>query len=185
MDRDFFQDKFIFFNGENKNDFFYDSVIYLCEHNQDGAFGFIVNKPSAISESQLLSKLNLKKPKQLESIFRVMIGGPVAMDSIYALHDEELIKDESSLLREGLWLSTSQKVLNKIDIQDTANHKIFLGYSGWGPEQLEKEIQDGAWHVCDVDFELIFNDKPSAIIEELSKKVGYNIKSIINQNKVQ
>ena len=98
---------------------------------------------------------------------------------------EELIKDESNLLREGLWLSTSQKVLNKIDTQDTANHKIFLGYSGWGPEQLEKEIQDGAWHVCDVDFELIFNDKPSSIIEELSKKVGYNIKSIINQNKVQ
>ena len=114
MDRDFFQDKFIFFNGENKNDFFYDSVIYLCEHNQDGAFGFVVNKPSAISESQLLSKLNLKKPKQLESIFRVLIGGPVAMDSIYALHDEELIKDESNLLRDGLWLSTSQKVLNKI-----------------------------------------------------------------------
>ena len=107
------------------------------------------------------------------------------MDSIYALHDEELIKDESNLLREGLWLSTSQKVLNKIGSQQNTNHKIFLGYSGWGPKQLEKEIQDGTWHVCDVDYELIFCDRPSSIIEELSKKVGYNIKSIINQNKVQ
>ena len=54
-----------------------------------------------------------------------------------------------------------------------------------GRSRISLEIQDGAWHVCDVDFELIFNDKPSSIIEELSKKVGYNIKSIINQNKVQ
>ena len=93
---------------------FYDSVIYLCEHNQDGAFGFIVNKPSAISESQLLSKLNLKKPKQLESIFRVMIGGPVAMDSIYALHDEELIKDESSLLRRDYGFQHPKKCSIKL-----------------------------------------------------------------------
>ena len=46
------------------------------------------------------------------------------MDSIYTLHDEELIKDESNLLRKGLWLSASQKVLNKIDTQDTANIKF-------------------------------------------------------------
>ena len=83
-------------------------------------------------------------------------------------------------------MTCSTEIINDIARnQGPTKFFISLGYSGWGPEQLEKEIQDGAWHVCDVDFELIFNDKPSSIIEELSKKVGYNIKSIINQNKVQ
>ena len=70
-------DSYIYFSEKNKEDFFYDSLIYICEHDTGGAFGLIVNKPSRLSTRKLFKSLKLQIPNTINDFDRVMHGGPV------------------------------------------------------------------------------------------------------------
>lgn len=116
------------------------SVVLLADHNDDGSVGFIINKPL---------KYNLKElVPEIDSTFKVYNGGPVEQDNLYFIHNvPELIPGSIEISNGIYWggdFETTKKLLNSGLIKKK-NIRFFLGYSGWGINQLEAEMQANSW----------------------------------------
>ncbi|RYG90426.1 YqgE/AlgH family protein [Loktanella sp. IMCC34160] len=134
------------------------SVVYMCAHSDDGAMGLIVNKPAPeIRFSDLLDQLGISRGDGARDI-RVHFGGPVEHGRGFVLHSSEYRSDVGTLeVDEETSMSATMDVL-----EDMANGKgpnasmLALGYSGWGPGQLEGEIADNGWLTCDPRPDILF-----------------------------
>ena len=135
------------------------TVIYLCAHSPDGALGLIINKHAGqISFPDLLEQLDMKCTPGTEHI-RIQLGGPVETGRGFILHsDDYFLKGVTMPVREHVGLTTSMDILRDM-AEGRGPQKVLvaLGYSGWGPGQLEHEIQANAWLYCDADNDIIFS----------------------------
>lgn len=135
------------------------TVIFVCAHSPDGALGLIINKHAGeIFFPQLLAQLDMKCAPGTEHI-RVQLGGPVETERGFVLHtDDYLLKDVTLPIANHVGLTTSLDILRDI-AQGRGPRRcvVALGYSGWGPGQLEFEMQANAWLHCNADHELIFS----------------------------
>jgi putative transcriptional regulator len=141
------------------------SVIYMCAHSEDGAMGIVVNKPAeGIRFADLLERLDIVPsgeridlPKQAGELL-VHFGGPVEMGRGFVLHTSDYFAAESTLpIDESIGLTATLDVLRAIASGKGPRHALLaLGYSGWGPGQLEREIRDNGWLHCDADETLVF-----------------------------
>ena len=142
---------------------FHRSVIFLCAHSGEGAMGLIVNKPAAeLKFPDLLKQLGIDPATDLSDI-RVHFGGPVEHVRGFVLHSDEYAVDGASLKVDGGYAMTAT-----LDVlQDMAKGNgpdrvlMALGYSGWGPGQLEGEIAANGWLIAPADPGLIF-ETPNA-----------------------
>ncbi|MDD2983082.1 MAG: YqgE/AlgH family protein [Crocinitomicaceae bacterium] len=128
------------------DDFFERSVVYLCEHSQEGSFGFVVNNLVELN----LSELNQSFPSINISL---STGGPVDTESLFFLHTLGNELNLSTPISSGISIGGDFKQLYEfITPEHIQNHKIrfFLGYSGWSAGQLEEEIKQNAWVVADI-----------------------------------
>ena len=134
------------------------SVIYMCAHDAEGGMGLIVNKPQhEIGFSHLLSQLDIETGPNVRDI-RVHFGGPVDLGRGFVLHSSDY-KVESGTLQvdDHVGMTATMEVL-----EDLAQGKgpdmsmLALGYAGWGPGQLEREIASNGWLVCDARDDIIF-----------------------------
>lgn len=149
------------------------SLIYLCAHSPDGAMGLIVNKPSAeMTFETLIDQLPIENTGNLSGI-RVHFGGPVEVGRGFVLHSPDFQSDMKTLqVDESFAMTATLDVLESI-AQGTGPEKrlIVLGYAGWGPGQLEREITQNGWLVCDADTALVFDtadlDKWEAALSRL------------------
>ncbi|MEE9219179.1 MAG: YqgE/AlgH family protein [Acidobacteriota bacterium] len=137
---------------------FHRSVIFLVEHNQDGALGLVINRPSTGSMRDLLVDNGVEYRGSAE--VPIMLGGPVQPDQALLLHAEQDVDAESRQVGSGLRLSGSLRVLKQVFGRAAPRARVYFGYAGWGPGQLEAEIEAGAWILAPVDPSLIF-DAPS------------------------
>ena len=127
-----------------KDIFFSKSIIYITHHNKDGAVGLVLNyKILNIKGAELFKKLNIKNVKKnLETEFSFHIGGPLSQNNGFILHSNDY-KSESTLeISKNVKLTCSTDIINDI-AKNIGPKKFFisLGYSGWGPGQLEEEIK--------------------------------------------
>ena len=138
---------------------FEQSVVYLCAHSRDGAMGLIVNKPiEDLRFSDLLEQLGIPPgPGRIE--VPVHAGGPVEHGRGFVLHSAEYRSKASTLKVDDTFGMTST-----LDIlEDLAAGRgpdaalLALGYSGWGPGQLESEIGHNGWLTCDASRDIVFN----------------------------
>lgn len=155
------------------------SVVYVCEHNERGALGLIINKPSTLSLQALLSKIDLPLGRQDLQEDLVLRGGPVQTDRGFVLHDPIIIEgakeDESAYastlaIPGGLEMTTSKDVLEAI-AHGAGPRRIVvtLGYASWGEGQLESELGENAWLTVNADPQVIF-DTP--VQERYNKALG-------------
>ena len=179
---EFYSSKFLYFSRHENADFFNDSVIFLCEHSKNGAFGFVMNQPTDLSESILLSKLNLNKNSKHETLKHVLRGGPVDTDRLFVLHNANGVTyQQTTQISDDLFLTTSNDILESIARKKIdAKYKIIVGYCGWAPGQLESEIKQNAWHIISSDMNLVFDTLPNLVVDKLSEKIGYNLRTIIS-----
>ena len=179
---EFYNNKFLYFSKHENADFFNDSVIFLCEHSKSGAFGFVMNQPTDLSESILLSKLNLNKNNKHENLKHVLRGGPVDTDRLFVLHNANGVKfPQTTRISDDLFLTTSNDILESIARKKiNAKYKIIVGYCGWAPGQLESEIKQNSWHIISSDMDLVFDTLPNLVVDKLSEKIGYNLRTIIS-----
>lgn len=120
------------------------SVILLADHSQEGSIGFILNKPLQYTLTDLIPAT--------EANFTVYNGGPVEQDNLYFIHKSpQLIPDSIEISNGIFWGGDFDTVLNLIN-EGKLNSKdirFFLGYSGWEPNQLDKELQANSWLVSE------------------------------------
>ncbi|HLV28410.1 MAG TPA: YqgE/AlgH family protein [Burkholderiaceae bacterium] len=156
-----------------------DTVIYVCEHTEQGALGLVINRPTDLTVGDLLKRLDL--PLSLEIGAReqspVFFGGPVQTDRGFVLHRPA--HGYGSSIRLGdIALTTSRDVL-----QDVAGGKgpehllVTLGYAGWGAGQLEDEMAQNAWLNVEANHEIIFDMPPEKRYEAALALLG--IKSAV------
>ncbi|HEY4114818.1 MAG TPA: YqgE/AlgH family protein [Rhizomicrobium sp.] len=134
------------------------SVIYMCAHSAEGAMGLVINKPiEGLHLHQLLEQLEIK-PAPSAPNPSVMFGGPVETGQGFVLHTNDYEKGESTLtISPDVSLTTTLDVLRAMAQGHGPQNALFaLGYAGWGPGQIETEIQANGWVHCDPDMNLLF-----------------------------
>ena len=139
---------------------FQETVILLVDHDANGAFGLVVNKPSAIGPiAALLDELGIEADEygfDVQGSVTLHYGGPVEPDRGFILHSADYEVDGTQQVSSGIALTFSSEVLVDIALgQGPRRSLIIFGYSGWGPSQLEGELARGDWTVTDADADLV------------------------------
>lgn len=144
------------------------TVVLLCEHNDEGSFGFILNKPAIVKVSEVMDEL-----KNFDE--QLFIGGPVQQDTLHFIHREPKIEGGTGVIDKIEWGGNFEHVLFLADTKqlDPVKVKFFLGYSGWGAGQLEEELAEDAWIVCDfVSEELLFETDANNMWKKALSNMG-------------
>ena len=139
---------------------FQETVILLVDHDANGAFGLVVNKPSAIGPiAALLDQLGIEADEygfDVQGSVTLHYGGPVEPDRGFVLHSVDYEVDGTQQVSSGIALTVSSEVLVDIALgQGPRRSLIIFGYSGWGPSQLEGELARGDWTVTDANADLV------------------------------
>lgn len=131
------------------------AVILLCEHHKKGALGFILNKSVRMKLNDLLTDF-----PEFEA--EVHYGGPVQTNTIHFIHDMGHLLDDSYEVSNGLYMGgdfEQLKTLVLTGVIQPKNIRFFVGYTGWGKEQLAGELKSGSWILSESDRNYIFNSK--------------------------
>ena len=157
------------------------SVIFLCAHSADGAMGIVINKLAQnITFPDLLSRLDLLPPESRITLderlsqMPVQFGGPVETGRGFVLHTTDYYSADTTLpISERVGLTATLDVLRAIAKGEGPRRSLLaLGYSGWGPGQLENEIQRNGWLHCEADEELIFTIANEQKYQAALEKIG-------------
>ena len=142
---------------------FAETVIYIVEHNRDGAFGLIVNRPFAEGLiSKLLDNFGLEHD-DVSGDIAVHYGGPVDTGLGFFLHSPEYIIEGTQVIDELVAFTSTPEVLRDIGIGKGPRRSLLaFGYSGWESGQLEGELRRGDWLVIDADPEIVFGPNAAA-----------------------
>ena len=130
------------------DDQFAGTVVYVCEHNDQGALGLVVNRPTNIDLKDLFERIELKLESEPLTKQPVYLGGPVQTERGFVLHPQaDDIRYNSSLtIPGGLAMTTSKDVLEAVSVgQGPEQFLMTLGYAGWSAGQLEDEISRNGW----------------------------------------
>lgn len=135
-----------------------DTVIYICEHNDQGALGVVINRPTDLTVGDLLQRIDLELSLEIgvRQDAAVFFGGPVQVDRGFVLHTP--VGDYSSSIALGeVALTTSRDVLQEVAAGSGPDQLLVtLGYAGWGAGQLEDEMSQGAWLHVDSNLDILF-----------------------------
>ncbi|MGP6087226.1 YqgE/AlgH family protein [Antarctobacter jejuensis] len=135
------------------------SVVFICDHSDEGAMGLIINKPSDdVDMPTLLAQLNIDSASDLSGR-AVHFGGPVEMGRGFVLHTPEYRSIVTTLeVRGDIHMTATLDILEDLAKgEGPAKWMMMLGYAGWAAGQLESEIADNGWLVCDATPDLIFD----------------------------
>ncbi len=148
---------------------FYQTVVLILEHNQEGAFGLVVNRRSHLTLGDIITKFNSERAYGTP----VYVGGPVQQEYLFVLHSDLPDQTEVSSTRlrtiDNVYFEPSFQKLeryfddetwDRIPADDRPHIHLFLGYSGWAPGQLEKEMNHGSWIIHPASHRIVFHSNP-------------------------
>ncbi len=126
--------------------YFAKSVTFICAHNQEGAMGIVINRPTDMTYGVLFEKIGLSLQNQSLSSRPVLYGGPVQPERGFVLHQQVGEWDSSITIVDDIAVTTSKDILNAV-AEGSGPEKLLvsLGYAGWTAGQLEQEIAQNAW----------------------------------------
>jgi len=137
---------------------FYQTVTYICTHNDEGAMGIVINRPLEFELGEILTQMKLTTSEKSVEQTPVYHGGPVYADRGFVLHETHNAWESSINVSDALGVTTSRDILEAIaDGDGPENALIALGYAGWASGQLEEEIKGNAWLNGPSDLDIIFN----------------------------
>jgi putative transcriptional regulator len=153
------------------------SVVLVCENNENGSFGLVLNKLSILRLNELIDNI-------LPLECQVYVGGPVEQNTLHFIYRGQQLYDNSIQLGEDLWwggdfddLLESMKV-GKISEEDI---RFFIGYSGWSEGQLDNELNENTWIVCSkVDTDSVFLASPDDLWKIILRNMGGEYQQLAN-----
>lgn len=181
--------------------YFNKTVTYICEHNDEGAMGLIINSPVSISLHDLLKQIEdesdtsttneddasvndnneqtqtLTKSPLLTALEQpVLSGGPISQNRGFVLHSTQSGWKSSLALSKDIMITTSKDILLALGTEKAPEqYMVTLGYAGWGPGQLEKELKDNSWLTIEAESELIFNTPIELRWKKATEMLGIDI----------
>ncbi len=174
--------------------YFNKTVTYICEHNEEGAMGLIINLPVNITLSDLLKQIEpdedaeaqvVESSKQdvanasdatnsLEQL--VLSGGPISQQRGFVLHSSQQGLSSSLALNKEFMITTSKDILLALGTEKAPEQFIVtLGYAGWGPGQLEEELQANSWLTTPVDADILFKTPVEQRWKKATEKLGIDL----------
>lgn len=169
--------QFLIAMPDMKNPDFSHTVSYICEHNEEGAMGFVINRPMGITLGELLEQAEIKfTPECIDDHRQVCFGGPVERDRGFILHTGKPSWNASMPVTDEVSLTTSTDILEAIgEGKGPESFLLALGYAGWGPGQLEHEIMDNAWLSGPSDTRLLFNQDSEDCWQQAASLIGVDL----------
>lgn len=178
------QNHFLIAMPSLKDTFFERSVIYICEHDEKGAMGIMINRPIGIEVNELLLQMQLKEEPELITSLgsKVLVGGPVTPERGFVLHTPQSTWNNSQSLTDELMLTTSRDVLSALG-SNTAPEQfiVALGYAGWSRDQLEQELAENTWLSIPATTELLFSTEYEDRWQQATESLGFDIWQLSNQ----
>mgnify|MGYP001818362975 CR=1 FL=1 len=149
---------------------FKEAVILVTPHHRGEVVGVVVNKPTETAVSTLFPQSELKD----EHARQVYFGGPLSMQSLLFLISSKKQPEASLRIFDDVFLSADSKVLQQVlrHPKPFAGLRVFSGYAGWKPGQLEAEVEKGYWLLREADAEILFNTEPGLIWRKLLDRPG-------------
>ncbi|MBR7059786.1 MAG: YqgE/AlgH family protein [Neisseriaceae bacterium] len=134
------------------------SLVYLCGHNDDGAVGVIINKPSSVRMNQLFEAIDIETPKRFSERW-VLLGGPMQIDRGFFVHTPVGKWQSSIIVNDDIAITSSRDIITGLseDVDETIKTFATIGYSNWIAGQLEKEIESDQWLVVPSDMKILFD----------------------------
>ncbi|MDP4280566.1 MAG: YqgE/AlgH family protein [Bacteroidota bacterium] len=147
--------------------YFRQSVVLLAEHNEEGSFGVIINKPIEVRLNEVLKDLpDFDAP--------VFLGGPVKTDSLFFIHTRKNVANSLRIM-EGLYWGGDIQIIRKL----MKSHKLsmneirfFIGYAGWNPSQLDREISERSWVLSHTTARDVIASQPEHLWSNYLKNMG-------------
>ena len=152
------------------------SVTLICQHDDDGAMGVIVNRASEYTLGEVLRQMNLasQDPRLDDQV--VLAGGPVHPERGFVLHDGDREWDSTLAIADGLYVTTSRDVLEAMARGDgPRSATVALGCAGWGAGQLEHELVENSWLTVPADAELLFRLPLDARWQAAAGRIGVDL----------
>jgi putative transcriptional regulator len=169
------------------------AVILVCAHSEDGAMGFIVNRPQPLQFEQLLESLELGGTKgggpgsrggvsDRARDFPIQLGGPVESGRGFVLHSDDYLSESTIPVNDDLCLTATVDILRAIkEGRGPERGIMLLGYAGWAPGQLEREIASNTWLTCPGRDDLVFDQDHSGKYDRVLAHMGIQPAMLSNQ----
>jgi len=150
---------------------FAQSVVLLCDYTDEGAFGLVVNRPMPEPAWQLI---RTEPPVRIDPDLRLWLGGPVDLERTWVLMAEaQGPEDEQREICPGVLLSVSRELtFQLLQAPPSSRARVVVGYAGWGPGQLDKELAESGWLTSTVDPGLIFGVPAEQMWEAAIRRLG-------------
>jgi putative transcriptional regulator len=153
------------------------TVVLLCAHNEEGSFGFVINKPSILKYADIVQD-------DIDCEELVYMGGPVQQDTLHFLHCRpDIIPDGVQIWKDVYWGGNFEQVKVLLDSKAIGEDDIrfFIGYSGWGPGQLQVEMDEKSWIIAQsTNKDYIFSIPSDQVWKNVLQQMGGTFKMISN-----
>ena len=153
--------------------YFSRALVYICEHNENGALGIIVNRPIDMTLAGLFEKIDIKLDAENLNNLPVYFGGPVQLDRGFVLHRPVGQWQSTLTVNDEVGLTSSRDVLTSVGSAGFPSEIIVsLGYSGWDAGQLEAELAQNSWLTVPAKNSILFDLPPEERLPAAMQKLG-------------
>lgn len=159
-----------------KDPLFASSLVYMCEHNENGSMGLVVNHPTEQNLNEIFGQLDIKCKDETIRNQPVYIGGPVQLEQGFILHTESGGWQKSIEVSAGIYLTSSIDILRAIAAgKGPIEYLVMLGFSGWSSGQLESELQQNSWLTASASTDLLFHQNADDKWQVAFDTLGFDI----------
>ena len=168
--------KFLIATPAIKDPLFASSLVYMCEHNENGSMGLVVNHETTQSLEEIFKQLNIECTDKKILDQPVYIGGPVHLQQGFILHTDAGNWQRSTEISSGIYLTSSMDILESIAInKGPEEYLVILGCSGWDSGQLESELQQNSWLTSAASIDLLFHQNADDKWQMAFDTLGFDI----------
>ncbi len=155
---------------------FFHSVTYICEHNDQGALGIVINRETELTLGEVLDHIEISIDETNIANTPIYLGGPVQPERGFVIHRPPGQWDSMMRVTDNIAVATSRDILTSIASGHGPDDLfIALGYAGWGPGQLEQEMSQNAWLSSPADEAIIFNTPTDKRWQSAASLVGVDL----------